>query len=183
MEQREASWAKKGTSGTFRAGEVGLAHVVAIDELGAVGFCASKKKKQGWSLLTRNVKGRSSGALFLVASQFIALILSQILVKVTTFRQNSSRTCWTGEWFSRLLALGLALLVSLKALFVDGQLGREPGRYQVPSLGKIGKMFLNGGFVSGFGYRKNAWTLYKRAWQVGFDRQPKGWRLSGGWSA
>ncbi len=38
------------------------------------------------------------------------------------------------------------------------------------------KMFLNGRlWQSGFGYRKGTCvkTLYKRAWQVGFVRQPK----------
>ncbi len=43
-------------------------------------------------------------------------------------------------------------------VYVDGQLGREPGRYQVPSLKRKWKMFLNGGeLCSGFGYRRGAW--------------------------
>ncbi len=47
--------------------------------------------------------------------------------------------------FPRLLALGLALLVSLKALFVDGQLGENQDVIRF-HLGRSGKCS-NGGFV------------------------------------
>ncbi len=57
---------------------------------------------------------------------------------------------------------------------------REPGRYQVPSLGKL-KMFLNGGLCSGFWIQKGhlCELLYKRAQETGFDRQPAGWKTRG----
>ncbi len=54
--------------------------------------------------------------------------------------------------FPRLLAWGSLLLISLETVYVDGQLGREPGRYQVPSLGKLENVS-KWGFSSGFGWK------------------------------
>ncbi len=63
-------------------------------------------------------------------------------------------------------------------VYVDGQLGRENQDIIRFRLSEKWKMFLNGGLVSGFGYRKGTCVnQHKRAWQVGFDRQPKAERL------
>ncbi len=86
---------KKGRVRTFRTQgcEVGLTPpVVAIDELGAVGFCASKEKAE-LSLLTQiALKVSSSGVILVVASQFASVDTIPNAVGLT-FDKNSSQLC------------------------------------------------------------------------------------------
>ncbi len=68
---------------------------------------------------------------------------------VTTFRQKF----FLGSAPAELVRMVFRLSSARSArqfegfVYVDGQLGREPGRYQVPLRGKL-EVFLNGGFVA-----------------------------------
>ena len=156
MEQREDFLGKEGARQQrlgLKASEVGLTPlVVAIDELGAIVASAqAKEKAQLIALLTQiALKGRSSGVILVVASQFASVdtipnaVRSQLSTKILlgsapaelvrmVFPTSSpgARSARQFEGF----------------VYVDGQLGREPGRYQVPSLGKLENVSKWGGFV------------------------------------
>lgn len=156
MEQREdflgREGARQGRLG-LKASDVGLTPlVVAIDELGAIVASAqAKEKAQLIALLTQiALKGRSSGVILVVASQFASVdtipnaVRSQLSTKILlgsapaelvrmVFPTSSpgARSARQFEGF----------------VYVDGQLGREPGRYQVPALGKLENVSKWGGFV------------------------------------
>ena len=157
MEQREKflgqEGARLGRLG-LKASEVGLIPlVVAIDELGAlVASAEAKEKAQLIALLTQiALKGRSSGVILVVSSQFASVdtipnaVRSQLSTKILlgsapaelvrmVFPTSSpgARSARQFEGF----------------VYVDGQLGREPGRYQVPALGKLADFSKWGGFVT-----------------------------------
>ena len=156
MEQREAFLGKEGARQQrlgLKASDVGLTPlVVAIDELGAIVASAEAKEKAKLiALLTQiALKGRSSGVILVVASQFASVdtipnaVRSQLSTKILlgsapaelvrmVFPTSSpgARSARQFEGF----------------VYVDGQLGREPGRYQVPALGKLENVSKWGGFV------------------------------------
>lgn len=157
MEQREDFLGKEGARQGrlgLKASEVGLIPlVVAIDELGAlVASAGTKEKAQLVALLTQiALKGRSSGVILVVASQFASVdtipnaVRSQLSTKILlgsapaelvrmVFPTSSSgaRSARQFEGF----------------VYVDGQRGREPGRYQVPELGKLADVSKWGRFVT-----------------------------------
>lgn len=156
MEQREDFLGKEGARQGrlgLKASEVGLIPlVVAIDELGAlVASAGTKEKAQLVALLTQiALKGRSSGVILVVASQFASVdtipnaVRSQLSTKillgsapaelVRMVFPTSSPGARSARQFEGLV-------------YVDGQLGREPGRYQVPNLGKLENVSKWGGFV------------------------------------
>lgn len=153
MEQREAFLGKEGGRLGLKASDVGLTPlVVAIDELGAIVASAqAKEKAQLIALLTQiALKGRSSGVILVVASQFASVdtipnaVRSQLSTKILlgsapaelvrmVFPTSSpgARSARQFEGF----------------VYIDGQLGREPRRYQVPALGKLENVSKWGGFV------------------------------------
>ena len=157
LEQREdflgQEGARQGRLG-LKASEVGLTPlVVAIDELGAlVASAGAKEKVQLVALLTQiALKGRSSGVILVVASQFASVdtipnaVRSQLSTKILlgsapaelvrmVFPTSSpgARSARQFEGF----------------VYVDGQRGSEPGRYQVPELGKLADVSKWGGFVT-----------------------------------
>lgn len=159
MEQREnflgQEGARQGRLG-LKASEVGLIPlVVAIDELGAlVASAEAKEKAKLISLLTQiALKGRSSGVILVVASQFASVdtipnaVRSQLSTKILlgsapaelvrmVFPTSSSgaRSARKFEGF----------------VYVDGQRGREPGRYQVPDLGNLANVSKWGDFMGGY---------------------------------
>lgn len=163
MEQREDFLGKEGARQQrlgLKASEVGLTPlVVAIDELGAIVASAQAKEKAHLiALLTQiALKGRSSGVILVVASQFASVdtipnaVRSQLSTKILLGGAPAELvrmvfpTASPGARSARQFE---------GFVYVDGQLGREPGRYQVPSLGKLENVSKWGGLCSGFGYRK-----------------------------
>ena len=126
MEQREKflgqEGARLGRLG-LKASEVGLIPlVVAIDELGAlVASAQAKEKAELVALLTQiALKGRSSGVILVVASQFASVdtIPNAVRSQLSTKFFSALHLLNWCEWFSQRLALGLVLLVSLKASFM-----------------------------------------------------------------
>ena len=156
MEQREAflgqEGARQGRLG-LKASEVGLVPlVVAIDELGAlVASAQAKEKAELVALLTQiALKGRSSGVILVVASQFASVdtipnaVRSQLSTKILLGGAPAELvrmvfpTASPGARSARQFE---------GFVYVDGQRGREPSRYQVPSLGKLENVSKWGGFV------------------------------------
>lgn len=144
LERREALLSKASAqSGRLglKASEIALNPlVVAVDELGAVMASAdSKEKAKLVALLTQiALKGRSCGVVLVVSSQFASVetipnaIRSQLSTKILlgsapaelvrmVFPQSSggAKSARQFEGF----------------VFVEGQRGREPARFQVPALG------------------------------------------------
>lgn len=157
MEQREAflgqEGARQGRLG-LKASEVGLTPlVVAIDELGAIVASAQAKEKAHLiALLTQiALKGRSSGVILVVASQFASVdtipnaVRSQLSTKILLGGAPAELvrmvfpTASPGARSARQFE---------GFVYIDGQRGREPGRYQVPSLGKLENVSKWGGFVT-----------------------------------
>lgn len=125
----------------LRASEIALnPFIVAVDELGAVMASAdSKDRARIVALLTQiALKGRSCGVILVVSSQFASVetipnaIRSQLSTKILlgsapaelvrmVFPQSGggSKSARQFEGF----------------VFVEGQRGREPSRFQVPNLG------------------------------------------------
>lgn len=159
MEQREnflgQEGARQGRLG-LKASEVGLIPlVVAIDELGAlVASAEAKEKAKLIALLTQiALKGRSSGVVLVVASQFASVdtipnaVRSQLSTKillgsapaelVRMVFQTSSPGARSARQFEGFV-------------YVDGQRGREPGRYQVPELGNLASVSKWGDFMGGY---------------------------------
>jgi hypothetical protein len=156
MEQREAFLGKEGARRQrlgLKASEVGLTPlVVAIDELGAIVASAqAKEKAQLIALLTQiALKGRSSGVILVVASQFASVdtipnaVRSQLSTKILLGGAPAELvrmvfpTASPGARSARQFE---------GFVYIDGQRGREPSRYQVPALGKLENVSKWGGFV------------------------------------
>lgn len=156
MEQREDFLGKEGARQQrlgLKASEVGLTPlVVAIDELGAlVASAQAKEKAELFALLTQiALKGRSSGVILVVASQFASVdtipnaVRSQLSTKILLGGAPAELvrmvfpTASPGARSARQFE---------GFVYIDGQRGREPGRYQVPSLGKLENVSKWGGFV------------------------------------
>ena len=156
MEQREDFLGKEGARQQrlgLKASEVGLTPlVVAIDELGAlVASAQAKEKAELIALLTQiALKGRSSGVILVVASQFASVdtipnaVRSQLSTKILLGGAPAELvrmvfpTASPGARSARQFE---------GFVYVDGQRGREPSRYQVPSLGKLENVSKWGGFV------------------------------------
>lgn len=156
MEQREAFLGKEGARQQrlgLKASEVGLTPlVVAIDELGAlVASAQAKEKAELIALLTQiALKGRSSGVILVVASQFASVdtipnaVRSQLSTKILLGGAPAELvrmvfpTASPGARSARQFE---------GFVYVDGQRGREPSRYQVPALGKLENVSKWGGFV------------------------------------
>lgn len=156
MEQREAFLGKEGARRQrlgLKASEVGLTPlVVAIDELGAIVASAqAKEKAQLFALLTQiALKGRSSGVILVVASQFASVdtipnaVRSQLSTKILLGGAPAELvrmvfpTASPGARSARQFE---------GFVYIDGQRGRELSRYQVPSLGKLENVSKWGGFV------------------------------------
>ena len=144
LERREALLSKASAqSGRLglKASEIALnPFVIAVDELGAVMASAdSKDRAKIVALLTQiALKGRSCGVILVVSSQFASVetipnaIRSQLSTKILlgsapaelvrmVFPQSGggSKSARQFEGF----------------VFVEGQRGREPSRFQVPELG------------------------------------------------
>lgn len=157
MEQREDFLGKEGARQQrlgLKASEVGLTPlVVAIDELGAlVASAQAKEKAELIALLTQiALKGRSSGVILVVASQFASVdtipnaVRSQLSTKILLGGAPAELvrmvfpTASPGARSARQFE---------GFVYVDGQRGREPSRYQVPSLGKLENVSKWGGFVT-----------------------------------
>lgn len=156
MEQREDFLGKEGARQQrlgLKASEVGLTPlVVAIDELGAlVASAQAKEKAELIALLTQiALKGRSSGVIFVVASQFASVdtipnaVRSQLSTKILLGGAPAELvrmvfpTASPGARSARQFE---------GFVYIDGQRGREPSRYQVPALGKLENVSKWGGFV------------------------------------
>ena len=156
MEQREAflgqEGARQGRLG-LKASEVGLVPlVVAIDELGAlVASAQAKEKAELVALLTQiALKGRSSGVILVVASQFASVdtipnaVRSQLSTKILL---GSAPAELVRMVFPTASAGARSARQFEGFVYVDGQRGREPSRYQVPALGKLENVSKWGGFV------------------------------------
>lgn len=171
MEQREAFLGKEGARRQrlgLKASEVGLTPlVVAIDELGAIVASAqAKEKAQLIALLTQiALKGRSSGVILVVASQFASVdtipnaVRSQLSTKILLGGAPAELvrmvfpTASPGARSARQFE---------GFIYIDGQRGREPSRYQVPALGKLENVSKWGGFVTYYDTeRALVRTLYK----------------------
>lgn len=156
MEQREDFLGKEGVRRQrlgLKASEVGLTPlVVAIDELGAlVASAQAKEKAELIALLTQiALKGRSSGVILVVASQFASVdtipnaVRSQLSTKILLGGAPAELvrmvfpTASPGARSARQFE---------GFVYIDGQRGREPSRYQVPALGKLENVSKWGGFV------------------------------------
>lgn len=156
MEQREDFLGKEGARKQrlgLKASEVGLTPlVVAIDELGAlVASAQAKEKAELIALLTQiALKGRSSGVILVVASQFASVdtipnaVRSQLSTKILLGGAPAELvrmvfpTASPGARSARQFE---------GFVYIDGQRGREPSRYQVPALGKLENVSKWGGFV------------------------------------
>lgn len=146
LERRETLLSKASAqSGRLglKASEIALVpFVIAVDELGAVMASAdSKDRAKIVALLTQiALKGRSCGVVLVVSSQFASVetipnaIRSQLSTKILlgsapaelvrmVFPQSSggAKSARQFEGF----------------VFVEGQRGREPSRFQVPNLGSL----------------------------------------------
>ena len=157
MEQREELLGREGALRKrlgLKASEVGLTPlVVAIDELGAIVASAqAKEKAQLIALLTQiALKGRSSGVILVVASQFASVdtipnaVRSQLSTKILLGGAPAELvrmvfpTASPGARSARQFE---------GFVYIDGQRGREPSRYQVPALGKLENVSKWGGFVT-----------------------------------
>lgn len=157
MEQREDFLGKEGARQGrlgLKASEVGLIPlVVAIDELGAlVASAGTKEKAQLVALLTQiALKGRSSGVILVVASQFASVdtIPNAVRSQLSTKILLGSAPAELVRMVFPTASPGARSARQFEGFFyVDGQLGREPGRYQVPALGKLADVSKWGRFVT-----------------------------------
>lgn len=157
MEQREDFLGKEGARQGrlgLKASEVGLIPlVVAIDELGAlVASAGTKEKAQLVALLTQiALKGRSSGVILVVASQFASVdtIPNAVRSQLSTKILLGSAPAELVRMVFPTASPGARSARQFEGfVYVDGQLGREPSRYQVPALGKLADVSKWGGFVT-----------------------------------
>lgn len=157
MEQREDFLGKEGARQGrlgLKASEVGLIPlVVAIDELGAlVASAGTKEKAELVALLTQiALKGRSSGVILVVASQFASVdtIPNAVRSQLSTKILLGSAPAELVRMVFPTASPGARSARQFEGfVYVDGQLGREPARYQVPALGKLADVSKWGGFVT-----------------------------------
>lgn len=159
MEQREdflgKGGARQGRLG-LKASDVGLVPlVVAIDELGAlVASAQAKEKAELIALLTQiALKGRSSGVILVVASQFASVdtIPNAVRSQLSTKILLGSAPAELVRMVFPTASPGARSARQFEGfVYIDGQRGREPSRYQVPSLGKLENVSKWGGFVVAF---------------------------------
>lgn len=156
MEQREDFLGKEGARQQrlgLKASEVGLTPlVVAIDELGAlVASAQAKEKAELFALLTQiALKGRSSGVILVVASQFASVdtIPNAVRSQLSTKILLGSAPAELVRMVFPTASPGARSARQFEGfVYIDGQRGREPSRYQVPSLGKLENVSKWGGFV------------------------------------
>lgn len=157
MEQREDFLGKEGARQGrlgLKASDVGLTPlVVAIDELGAIVASAQAKEKAHLiALLTQiALKGRSSGVILVVASQFASVdtIPNAVRSQLSTKILLGSAPAELVRMVFPTASPGARSARQFEGfVYIDGQRGREPGRYQVPSLGKLENVSKWGGFVT-----------------------------------
>lgn len=157
MEQREDFLGKEGALRKrlgLKASDVGLTPlVVAIDELGAIVASAqAKEKAELIALLTQiALKGRSSGVILVVASQFASVdtIPNAVRSQLSTKILLGSAPAELVRMVFPTASPGARSARQFEGfVYVDGQLGCEPGRYQVPALGKLADFSKWGGFVT-----------------------------------
>ena len=144
LERREALLSKASAqSGRLglRASEIALnPFVIAVDELGAVMALAnSKEKARIVALLTQiALKGRSCGVVLVVSSQFASVetipnaIRSQLSTKILL---GSAPAELVRMVFPQSGGGAKSARQFEGFVFVEGQRGREPARFQVPALG------------------------------------------------
>ena len=156
MEQREDFLGKEGARQQrlgLKASEVGLTPlVVAIDELGAIVASAQAKEKAHLiALLTQiALKGRSSGVILVVASQFASVdtIPNAVRSQLSTKILLGSAPAELVRMVFPTASPGARSARQFEGfVYIDGQRGREPSRYQVPALGKLENVSKWGGFV------------------------------------
>lgn len=156
MEQREDFLGKEGARQGrlgLKASEVGLIPlVVAIDELGAIVASAqAKEKAELIALLTQiALKGRSSGVILVVASQFASVdtIPNAVRSQLSTKILLGSAPAELVRMVFPTASPGARSARQFEGfVYIDGQRGREPSRYQVPALGKLENVSKWGGFV------------------------------------
>lgn len=156
MEQREAFLGKEGARQQrlgLKASDVGLTPlVVAIDELGAIVASAEAKEKAKLiALLTQiALKGRSSGVILVVASQFASVdtIPNAVRSQLSTKILLGSAPAELVRMVFPTASPGARSARQFEGfVYIDGQRGREPSRYQVPALGKLENVSKWGGFV------------------------------------
>ena len=146
LERREAllsqASAQSGRLG-LKASEIALNPlVVAVDELGAVVASAdSKEKAKLVALLTQiALKGRSCGVVLVVSSQFASVetipnaIRSQLSTKILL---GSAPAELVRMVFPQSAGGAKSARQFEGFVFVEGQRGREPARFQVPALGYL----------------------------------------------
>lgn len=159
MEQREDFLGKEGARQGrlgLKASDVGLVPlVVAIDELGAlVASAQAKEKAELVALLTQiALKGRSSGVILVVASQFASVdtIPNAVRSQLSTKILLGSAPAELVRMVFPTASPGARSARQFEGfVYIDGQRGREPSRYQVPALGKLENVSKWGGFVVAF---------------------------------
>lgn len=159
MEQREELLGREGALRKrlgLKASEVGLTPlVVAIDELGAIVASAqAKEKAELFALLTQiALKGRSSGVILVVASQFASVdtIPNAVRSQLSTKILLGSAPAELVRMVFPTASPGARSARQFEGfVYIDGQRGREPSRYQVPALGKLENVSKWGGFVVAF---------------------------------
>lgn len=159
MEQREDFLGKEGARQGrlgLKASDVGLVPlVVAIDELGAlVASAQAKEKAELIALLTQiALKGRSSGVILVVASQFASVdtIPNAVRSQLSTKILLGSAPAELVRMVFPTASPGARSARQFEGfVYIDGQRGREPNRYQVPALGKLENVSKWGGFVVAF---------------------------------
>lgn len=146
LERREAllseASAQSGRLG-LKASEIALnPFVIAVDELGAVMASAdSKEKARIVALLTQiAMKGRSCGVVLVVSSQFASVetipnaIRSQLSTKILL---GSAPAELVRMVFPQSAGGAKSARQFEGFVFVEGQRGREPARFQVPALGYL----------------------------------------------
>lgn len=157
MEQREELLGREGALRKrlgLKASEVGLTPlVVAIDELGAIVASAqAKEKAELIALLTQiALKGRSSGVILVVASQFASVdtIPNAVRSQLSTKILLGSAPAELVRMVFPTASPGARSARQFEGfVYIDGQRGREPSRYQVPALGKLENVSKWGGFVT-----------------------------------
>lgn len=157
MEQREELLGREGALRKrlgLKASEVGLTPlVVAIDELGAIVASAqAKEKAELIALLTQiALKGRSSGVILVVASQFASVdtIPNAVRSQLSTKILLGSAPAELVRMVFPTASPGARSARQFEGfVYIDGQRGREPIRYQVPALGKLENVSKWGGFVT-----------------------------------
>jgi len=159
LERREAllseASAQSGRLG-LKASEIALnPFVVAVDELGAVMASADSKEKARLVALLAQIalKGRSCGVVLVVSSQFASVetipnaIRSQLSIKILL---GSAPAELVRMVFPQSAGGAKSARQFEGFVFVEGQRGREPGRYQVPALGNLADVSKWGNFMGGY---------------------------------